>query len=166
MANMFYLNKENKTRGLKIREDYAPLINSTASITIEPVCKYESDTSSCDLVKKLKEKQKQRRLILNELSVEDSCGHTIQKFAHLLKCMEKEGFEMSMWSERSTGLEFSLKYQGGVRKIEKALKKIKSEDIDDIAEELKALKGLEGKRKQLETIDKEILLIKASLGIE
>ena len=160
MAKMFRsLNKKDK-----INKDYAPLTNSTARITIEHVCKHKSDTSSCDLVEKLKEKQRQRRVILDEISVADSSGQTIQKFAHLLKCMEDEGFEMSNWEY--SRVKWLFQFNHATKRIERALNKIELEDIDDIAAELKALKGLEGKRKQLETIDKEILLIKASLGIE
>jgi hypothetical protein len=160
MVKMFRsLNKKDK-----INKDYAPLTNSTASIIIEPICKHEGNTNNCDLVEKLKEKQRQRRIILNELSVEDSRGHTIQKFAHLLKCMEDEGFEMSNWEY--SRVKWLFQFNHAIKRIERALNKIELEDIDDIAAELKALKGLEGKRKQLETIDKEILLIKASLGIE
>lgn len=141
-------------------------------------CQFKSSNKDCSLVQQLKDKQTEKRAIDNRIkSYDDHSANNILSFFLLLVKMEKKGIEMTkydrdypfMVSNYSSITEcFESKF--GVVKLEEILDEMSDESVAAIGIELNALKArasvLGNLRRQSAELGKEIMAIKAHLGIE
>ncbi len=141
-------------------------------------CQFESGNKDCSLVQQLKEKQTTKRAIDNKIkSYDDHSANNITSFFLLLVEMEKKGFEMCSYdrnypigSYKHSYIKECFERCFGVMRLEEILDGMSEESVAAIGSELNALKTratvLGDLRRQTAELDKEIIAIKAQLGIE
>lgn len=141
-------------------------------------CQFESDNKDCSLVQQLKDRQTRKRAIDSKIkSYDDHSVNNITNFFLLLVKMEEKGIQMDKYdydyqfrvSKRSSiGECFERKC--GMARLEEALDEMSENCVALISSELNAIKTraavLGELRSQSAELEKEILAIKAQLGIE
>lgn len=143
-------------------------------------CQFESSNKDCSLIQTLKEKQAAKREIDGKIkSYDDHSSDNIAKFLALLVEMENRGFKMSDYdyrlgygygNQKRSFITESFERAYGVIKLEGILDMMPEESVAAIGEELNAMKKraaiLGDLRRQSNELNKEIMAIKAQLGIE
>ena len=149
-----------------------------ADVVLTTTCHFESSNKDCSLVQQLKDKQTQKRAIDNKImSYDNHSVNNITNFLLLLVKMEEKGIQMNKYdydypfrasTRSSIGECFERKF--GMARLEEALDKMSENCVALIGSELNAIKTratvLRELRSQSAELEKEILAIKAQLGIE
>lgn len=141
-------------------------------------CQFESSNKDCNLIQLLKEKQTVKRAVDQKIrAYERKSTECLPSFIKLLTGMEELGFSMKRerkafandGSYRSYVAE-SFDHFPGMIPFTRLIEQTAEQDISKIREELIAFKcradTLEELRRQSASLDKEIMAIKAQLGIE
>lgn len=143
-------------------------------------CQFESSNKDCSLIQTLKEKQAAKREVDDKIkSYDQHSTDNIAKFLELLVKMENHGFRMSDYDycpsyccgdRKRSFITESFERAYGVIKLEEILDMMPEASVAAIGEELNAMKKraaiLGDLRRQANELNKEIMAIKAQLGIE
>lgn len=140
-------------------------------------CQFESNNKDCSLVQLLKEKQTIKRTVDSKIKAyEKKSSECLPRFIKLLMELEELGFRMDkerrpfMRDENRSYISESFDHFPGMMMFAKLIEQTAEQDISKIGDELLAFKcradTLEELRRQSESLDKEIMTIKAQLGIE
>lgn len=148
-------------------------------INAEPKCMLEGDNNDCSLIRKLKDKQAEKREVDSKIkSLEFREPVILHTFVSLLTKMENAGFYMGKTNSRvwydshgyndDIAKEFSTSC--GIGRFEHVINMMTEDEINKIHEELVFVKNrsetLSSLRAKSSSLDMEIITIKSQLGIE
>lgn len=149
-----------------------------ADVVLATTCQFESSNKDCSLVQQLKDKQTQKRAIDNKImSYDNHSANNILNFFLLLVKMEEKGIEMTKYDRghpfmvsNHSSIKECFERRFGMNKLEEILDEMSEDGVAAIGSELNALKTratiLRDLRHQSAELGKEIIVIKAQLGIE
>ena len=141
-------------------------------------CQFESDNKDCSLVQQLKDRQTRKRAIDNKIrSYDDRSVNNITNFFLLLVKMEEKGIQMDKYdgdypfrTSKRSSINECFERRCGMARLEDAIDELPENCVALIGSELNAIKTrakiLGELRSQSAELEKEILAIKAQLGIE
>ena len=145
--------------------------NKTEETNDVAVCNCQDSLEQCDLVKLLREKQNEKKIIDNEIEAYERSEVSIMQYVRrFLMALEDTGFMMNGDIEFMTvENQFRINGYAAAHRIEKALDRFSQYEVKMLGDELYALKTkitvIKERKAALKVIEKDINEIKAKLGI-